>query len=157
MQNIKRCNYKENELFQRPVCYQLQWLRAGIPLQMKKGSSASCPLKELDISVIRHQQSHTDATVCTVSLYCALSLACSPSLSPWRSLSSESELLLLLYNQSSLSESNRPLFNQPINSTDSAAAPQGLFQEWYKQYEFGQHFNQVFFIILSPLKKNCLG
>lgn len=99
----------------------------------KKGSSASSPLKELSISVIRHQLSHTDATVGAVSLYCALSFTCSPSLSPWRSLSSESELLLLLYNQSSLSQSNRPLFNQPINSTDSTAAPQGLFQEWYKQ------------------------
>lgn len=99
----------------------------------KKGSSASSPLKELSISVIRHQLSHTDAIVGTVSLYCTLSLACSLSLSPWRSLSSESELLLLLYNQSSLSQSNRPLFNQPINSTDSTAAPQGLYQEWYKQ------------------------
>lgn len=41
---------------------------------MQKGSSVSCPLKELGISVIRHQQSHTDAIVHTVSLSCAHSL-----------------------------------------------------------------------------------
>lgn len=56
------------------MCYQLYWLRAGILLQMQKGSSVSCPLKELDISVIRHQQSHTDAIVHTVSLSCVRSL-----------------------------------------------------------------------------------
>lgn len=131
------------------------WLRHSILLQMKKGSSAGCPLKELDFSAIRHQQSHMDA-VLWLSFYCVLSVVRSPSLTHWCSLSCEPELILLLYNQSNLSESNRPLFNQPINSTDSASPPQALFQECYKQEEFGQQFTQVgFLIILSPLKKNA--
>lgn len=48
---------------------------AGILLQMLKGSSVSCPLQEQNNSIVRHQQLHTDATVCTVSL----SLACALS------------------------------------------------------------------------------
>ena len=92
----------------------------------RKGASVSCWLREL----------RSKALGTAVTQGCAgtrlppshpRTLRPPLSFSPWGSLSSESPLSLLLYNQSSLSEANSPLFNQPINRKNSTASPKSLF------------------------------
>lgn len=139
-----------NELFQGEACYFLLRLWADILLQKKRNLSKLLT----EVAAMQgdgQQRSHSDAMERALPPSLPPRSPLSP-LHPDSVLSSEAQLSLLLYNQSSLSEANSPLFNQPINRKDSTASPKSLLQVWYKQEEFTQQFSQVFFIISSPVR-----